>query len=54
VKIFELKVEDKMLDAIAEDENLRAMEIPQAFLRAMKFVLKLKKAPNRRAVGKSL
>ena len=43
MQTFELKVDDKMLNSIAEDEDLRAMEVPQAFLRAMKFLLRLKK-----------
>ncbi len=43
MKTFELKVDEQMLDTIAEDEDLRAMEVPEAFLRAMRFLLKLKK-----------
>lgn len=43
MKTCELKVDDQMLDSIAEYEDLRAMELPEAFLRAMQFFLRLKK-----------
>ncbi len=43
MKTFELKVDEQMLNSIAEHDDLRALEVPEVFLRAMKFLLRLKK-----------
>ena len=43
MKTIEIKVDEQLLNTIAQDEEFRSLAIPEIFLRSMKFVLKLKR-----------